>query len=145
DTVMRYSSGNRPRKDGMRHQLLTVYNIRQRLCLVISKMVRRRGNGASCGRKETSVTKPATRLKSILARREAVLMPGAPNALFANVIQELGYECAYITGAGVTNMYLGVPDVGLITMSEMAQHIAVIADTVNIPLLVDGDTGFGNP
>jgi 2-methylisocitrate lyase-like PEP mutase family enzyme len=91
------------------------------------------------------VTKPATRLKSILARREAVLMPGAPNALFANVIQELGYECAYITGAGVTNMYLGVPDVGLITMSEMAQHIAVIADTVNISLLVDGDTGFGNP
>jgi 2-methylisocitrate lyase-like PEP mutase family enzyme len=91
------------------------------------------------------VTKPAARLKSILARREAVLMPGAPNALFANVIEELGYECAYITGAGVTNMFLGVPDVGLITMSEMVQHISAIADAVDIPLLVDGDTGFGNP
>lgn len=91
------------------------------------------------------MTTNAARLKSILSRREAVIMPGAPNALFANVIGELGYECAYITGAGVTNMYLGMPDVGLITMSEMVQHIAVIADTVDIPLLVDGDTGFGNP
>jgi len=91
------------------------------------------------------VTSPAARLKSILARREAVIMPGAPNALFANVINELGYECAYITGAGVTNMYLGMPDVGLITMTEMVQHIAMIADVVDIPLLVDGDTGFGNP
>ncbi|SEQ49080.1 2-Methylisocitrate lyase, PEP mutase family [Devosia sp. YR412] len=91
------------------------------------------------------MTSQAARLKSILARREAVIMPGTPNALFANVIQELGYECAYITGAGVTNMYLGSPDVGLITMSEMVQHIAVIAEAVDIPLLVDGDTGFGNP
>ncbi|ODT82434.1 MAG: carboxyvinyl-carboxyphosphonate phosphorylmutase [Pelagibacterium sp. SCN 64-44] len=91
------------------------------------------------------MTTPAARLKSILARREAVLLPGTPNALFANVIEGLGYECAYITGAGVTNMYLGAPDVGLITMSEMVQHIAVIAESVDIPLLVDGDTGFGNP
>ena len=91
------------------------------------------------------MTTPAARLKSILARREAVIMPGTPNALFANVIEELGYECAYVTGAGVTNMYLGAPDVGLITMSEMVQHIAVIAEAIDIPLLVDGDTGFGNP
>lgn len=91
------------------------------------------------------MTTQAARLKTILARREAVIMPGTPNALFANVIEELGYEVGYITGAGVTNMYLGSPDVGLITMSEMAQHIAVIAETVDIPLLVDGDTGFGNP
>ncbi|MBN9305454.1 MAG: carboxyvinyl-carboxyphosphonate phosphorylmutase [Devosia sp. 67-54] len=72
-------------------------------------------------------------------------MPGTPNALFANVIQELGYECAYVTGAGVTNMYLGAPDIGLVTMSEMVQHIAAIAESVDIPLLADGDTGFGNP
>lgn len=91
------------------------------------------------------MTTQAARLKSILARREAVIMPGTPNALFANVIQELGYECAYVTGAGVTNMYLGMPDVGLITMSEMVQHVSAIAEAVDIPLLVDGDTGFGNP
>ncbi len=90
------------------------------------------------------MTTNAARLKSILARRDAVLMPGTPNALFANVIENLGYECAYITGAGVTNMYLGMPDVGLITATEMADHIAAISDSVDIPLLVDGDTGFGN-
>lgn len=71
-------------------------------------------------------------------------MPGTPNALFANVIENLGFECAYVTGAGVTNMYLGAPDVGLITATEMADHIAVISDSIEIPLLVDGDTGFGN-
>jgi len=86
----------------------------------------------------------ASKLKSILARREAVLMPGTPNALFANVIENLGYECAYITGAGVTNMYLGAPDVGLVTMTEMADHIAAITSAIEIPVLVDGDTGFGN-
>lgn len=86
----------------------------------------------------------AARLKAILARREAVLMPGTPNALFANVIASLGYECAYVTGAGVTNMYLGVPDVGLVTMTEIANHVAAIADSIDIPLLVDADTGFGN-
>lgn len=91
------------------------------------------------------MTTPAARLKSILARREAVLLPGTPNALFANVIQELGYECAYVTGAGVTNMHLGVPDHGLITMTEMVQHISAISEAVDLPLLVDGDTGFGNP
>lgn len=90
------------------------------------------------------MTTNAARLKSILARREAVLMPGTANALFANVIESLGYECAYLSGAGVTNMYLGAPDVGLVTMSEMADHIAAITDAIDIPLLVDGDTGFGN-
>lgn len=90
------------------------------------------------------MTTPASRLKTILARREAALMPGAPNALIANIIADLDFECAYVTGAGVTNMYLGTPDVGLLTMSEMVNHIAVIADSVDLPLLVDGDTGFGN-
>lgn len=90
------------------------------------------------------MTTPATRLKAILARKEAALMPGAPNALVANLIDDLGFECAYVTGAGVTNMYLGAPDVGLITMSEMVDHVAAIADAVDLPLLVDGDTGFGN-
>lgn len=71
-------------------------------------------------------------------------MPGTPNALFANVIETLGFDCAYITGAGVANMYLGAPDIGLVTMTEMADHIDAINDAVDIPLLVDGDTGFGN-
>ena len=51
------------------------------------------------------------KLKSILSRKDATIVPGTPNALFANVIQSLGYECAYVTGAGVANMYLGVPTI----------------------------------
>src|SRR6478735_12470619 len=83
-------------------------------------------------------------LKAILARREAVLLPGAANGLFARVIEDTGFEAMYVTGAGIANMYLGVPDIGLTTLSEIADHIAPIADAIEIPMLVDVDTGFGN-
>ena len=85
------------------------------------------------------------RLKAIFARRDATIIPGAPNALFARVTEDLGYECVYVTGAGIANMHLGVPDIGLVTLSELADHVRAIADAVSIPILVDGDTGFGNP
>ena len=55
-----------------------------------------------------------SRLKALLARKQAAILPGTPNALFARVIEDLGYEGVYITGAGVANMSLGVPDVGLV-------------------------------
>ncbi|SEP30263.1 Phosphoenolpyruvate phosphomutase [Methylobacterium sp. ap11] len=83
-------------------------------------------------------------LKSILARREAVSVPGAANALFARVIEDLGYEAVYVTGAGVANMHLGAPDIGLTTVTEVAGAVAAIADAVNLPIIVDADTGFGN-
>lgn len=87
----------------------------------------------------------AKKLKGIFARREAVVFPGAANALFARVIEDVGFEACYVTGAGVANMYLGVPDIGLTTLTEVANHVATIADAIDLPLLVDGDTGFGNP
>ncbi|BCM83887.1 isocitrate lyase/PEP mutase family protein [Methylobacterium indicum] len=83
-------------------------------------------------------------LKSILARREAVSVPGAANALFARVIEDLGYEAVYVTGAGVANMHLGAPDIGLTTVTEVAGAVAAIADAVTLPIIVDADTGFGN-
>ena len=85
-----------------------------------------------------------TRLKSILARRDAALVPGAANALFARIVEDLGFEACYVTGAGIANMHLGVPDIGLTTLTEVAAHVAAMADAVEIPLLVDADTGFGN-
>ncbi len=91
------------------------------------------------------MTTSPQRLKAILSRRDATIIPGAPNALFARVTEDLGYECVYITGAGIANMHLGVPDIGLVTLSELADHVRAIADAVTIPILVDGDTGFGNP
>ena len=85
-----------------------------------------------------------TRLKSILARRDATLAPGAANALFARIIEDLGFDVAYVTGAGIANMQLGMPDIGLTTLTEIADTVAAIADVVALPLLVDADTGFGN-
>ena len=84
------------------------------------------------------------RLKELLARRAAVTVPGAANALFARVIEELGFEAVYVTGAGIANMLLGVPDVGLTTMTEVRDTVAAIADAVSIPIIVDADTGYGN-
>jgi 2-methylisocitrate lyase-like PEP mutase family enzyme len=89
--------------------------------------------------------RPTTRLKSLLARKESVVLPGAPNALFARVIEDIGFEAVYITGAGIANMSLGVPDIGLVTLSELADHVAAISDAVAVPVLADADTGFGNP
>ena len=89
--------------------------------------------------------RPTTRLKSLLAQKRAPIFPGTANALFARVIEDLGYEAVYITGAGIANMSLGVPDVGLVTLTELAEHVAQICDVVSVPVLADADTGFGNP
>ncbi|VTZ51131.1 2,3-dimethylmalate lyase [Methylocella tundrae] len=85
-----------------------------------------------------------TRLKLIMARRTAVTAPGAANALFARVIEDLGFECVYVTGAGIANMQLGMPDIGLTSATEIANAVSAISDAVSLPLIVDADTGFGN-
>lgn len=84
------------------------------------------------------------KLKALAAQREALLVPGAANGLFARVVADLGYEALYVTGAGIANMQYGLPDIGLTTMTEVAQAVSAIADTVDLPLIVDCDTGFGN-
>lgn len=84
------------------------------------------------------------RLRDLLGERRAVLAPGAANALFARVIEDLGFECVYVTGAGIANMALGAPDIGLTSLDEIAQTVARIAEAVDVPLIVDADTGFGN-
>jgi len=85
-----------------------------------------------------------TRLKTLVARRQALTVPGAANALFARLIEDLGFEALYATGAGIANMRLGVPDIGLTTVTEVAESVAAMADAVDLPIVVDADTGFGN-
>ncbi|HEY4269303.1 MAG TPA: isocitrate lyase/PEP mutase family protein [Galbitalea sp.] len=70
---------------------------------------------------------------------------GVANALTARIVEDVGFEAGYVSGAGIANTYLGVPDIGLVTMSELVQHVDAITDRVSIPLAVDADTGFGNP
>lgn len=76
--------------------------------------------------------------------RGVVACPGAANALGALLIQEAGFEVCYVSGAGIANTYLGAPDIGLVTLTELVGHVAAIRDAVDIPLVVDADTGFGN-
>lgn len=83
-------------------------------------------------------------LKSLVEARRGIIVPGAFNALSAKVIADLGFQAIYVTGAGVTNMWFGMPDQGFMGLHEIAEHTARIRDAVDVPLLVDADTGFGN-
>lgn len=85
------------------------------------------------------------KLKALIERREAMIVPGASNALFAKVVEDVGFEAVYVTGAGIANMHLGVPDIGLVSVTELAEITSAISDAVSLPIIVDADTGFGNP
>jgi len=87
---------------------------------------------------------PKKALRRLAEARRGVLVPGAFNAMSARIVEDLGFEAIYITGAGVTNMYLGLPDQAFMGLHEIAEHTARIRDAVSLPLLVDADTGFGN-
>ena len=83
-------------------------------------------------------------LKQLVEARSGLLVPGAFNALSAKVVADLGFQAIYVTGAGVTNMWFGMPDQGFMGLHEIAEHTARIRDAVQVPLIVDADTGFGN-
>ncbi len=85
-----------------------------------------------------------TRFKHLLSQKRALTLPGAANAMFARVVEDLGFEACYVSGAGIANMHLGAPDIGLTTLTEIANAVSAISDAIRLPLMVDGDTGFGN-
>jgi len=87
---------------------------------------------------------PRKTLRTLVEARRGALVPGAFNALSARVIEDLGFEAIYVTGAGVTNMNLGLPDQGFMGLAEIAEATSRIRDAVGLPLIVDMDTGFGN-
>ncbi len=82
--------------------------------------------------------------KARISRGPALLLPGVANALSARIAEDAGYDALYVTGAGVSNFVLGVPDMGLITQRDVVDAVMAIADVVDLPLVVDADTGFGN-
>ncbi|MBL3569992.1 carboxyvinyl-carboxyphosphonate phosphorylmutase [Rhodovulum sulfidophilum] len=79
-----------------------------------------------------------------IAQGGALLLPGAANALAARIIEDLGFEAVYLSGAGLTNTYLGMPDLAFVSLPEIAQHTATIRDATDLPIVVDADNGFGN-
>ena len=82
------------------------------------------------------------RLRELIAQG-AVMMPGVPNAAMARQVERAGFEAIYISGAGMANATAGMPDIGLLTSTEVAQLAGYIANAVRIPAIVDADTGFG--
>ncbi|MEY2492263.1 MAG: methylisocitrate lyase [Verrucomicrobiota bacterium] len=84
----------------------------------------------------------AGRLRELIAN-DCVAMPGVPNASMARQVEQTGFDAVYISGAGLANATAGVPDIGLLSLTEVAQLAGYIADAVAIPAIVDADTGFG--
>lgn len=89
--------------------------------------------------------KATNQLKTLLAEKKLVTAPGAYDALTAKLIEGANFEALYMTGFGTAAATRGLPDMGLLTMTEMLNNAAAIADAVSIPLIADADTGYGNP
>lgn len=92
----------------------------------------------------TSTSRPGSVLKEKINQRRGLMVAGAANALAARLIQQLGFEAVYLSGAGITNTFYGIPDLGFISLADLAQHTAATRDAVELPIIVDADTGFGN-
>jgi 2-methylisocitrate lyase-like PEP mutase family enzyme len=87
--------------------------------------------------------RPTTRLRQLLARPGVIMAPGVADALNAKLVARHGFEAIYMTGAGTSAVRLGMPDVGLLTMSEMVDNAGRIADSSGLPLIADADNGYG--
>lgn len=83
-------------------------------------------------------------LRELVNERNGLIVPGAFNALSASVAVDQGFKAVYLTGAGLTNMHYALPDLAMIGLRDIADCTARIRDAVELPLIVDGDTGFGN-
>jgi 2-methylisocitrate lyase-like PEP mutase family enzyme len=84
-----------------------------------------------------------TKLRELIARPGVLMAPGVADALNAKLVQRHGFEAVYMTGAGTTAVRLGMPDVGLLTMTEMIDNAARVADASGLPLIADADNGYG--
>ena len=87
----------------------------------------------------------AAKLRNLLKKDGMVVAPGAYDALTAKIVQSQGFPAVYMTGYGTSVSTLGLPDLGFLTMTEMTRHAGQMADAVDIPLIADADTGYGNP
>jgi 2-methylisocitrate lyase-like PEP mutase family enzyme len=87
----------------------------------------------------------AAELRQLLAGDELIIAPGVYDGISASLVGKLGFSAAYMTGAGVSASAYGLPDIGLLTLTEMAERARVLAGLLEIPLIADADTGYGSP
>ncbi len=89
--------------------------------------------------------KRSTALRQRLNKKGILVVPGAQAPLIARVIERGGFEAVYATGAGIANLQLGLPDIGLATMTEVLETVTRIVDVTSLPVIADIDNGYGNP
>lgn len=89
--------------------------------------------------------KPTAKLRKLLKESRLIMAPGVADAMNARLVAKEGFEAIYMTGSGTASTRLGLPDIGLLTMTEMVDNAERIADAAEIPLIADADTGYGNP
>src|SRR6478672_1390892 len=88
-------------------------------------------------------TERVTTMFRQLIAKGTVMMPGVPNAALARQVERAGFDAVYISGAGIANSTAGLPDIGLLTLTEVVRLAGYAANAVKIPAIVDADTGFG--
>jgi 2,3-dimethylmalate lyase len=85
-----------------------------------------------------------TRLRQLLNAPGIIVAPGAYDGFSAHLIEAAGFKAVYMTGAGTAASHLGMPDLGLATLTEMADHARHLTAAITLPLIADADTGYGN-
>jgi len=98
----------------------------------------------SCPTYRDNTMSPRQKLFRILRSSEAIIAPGAWNALSVRMTEAMGFPLSFITGGGMTETLLGRPDLGIMTMSEVVTQVSYMTQVTEIPIIVDGDSGFGN-
>lgn len=88
--------------------------------------------------------KSTTKLRNLIQSKEILVVPGAFDALSAKLIEAVGFDAVYMTGFGTAASIFGIPDIGLLTMTEMVENARRISNAVKIPVIADADTGYGN-
>jgi 2-methylisocitrate lyase-like PEP mutase family enzyme len=87
----------------------------------------------------------AARLRALLDGDEFIVAPGVYDGITAALVNKLGFTAGYMTGAGVSASGYGLPDIGLVTLTEMANRAAMLVRMLDVPLIADADTGYGSP
>ena len=93
-----------------------------------------------------TTTPPRQRLRDLLNKRELIIAPGVFDGISAQLAKRTGHAAGYMTGAGVAASGFGLPDIGLVTATEMAERARMIVGALgDLPLIADADTGYGAP
>lgn len=85
----------------------------------------------------------AAQFRNLIEAGGPGIVPGATDCFAAKIIEQAGFPALYVTGGGAANAYLGVPNIGLVTLNELASQAERISDSVSVPVFADCDTGFG--